>query len=104
VSSSPASSQLEPLTYAPNPSFVHAKPKTLVQLGNFLGALQNWVKLQKNADADDELVFSIVGWHSLTLPQDPKQLSVARRDMLAVLLAIGLDPKRSTIFHQDEAR
>lgn len=76
----------------------------VVQLGNFLGALQNWVKLQQDASPEDELVFSIVGWHSLTLPQDPKQLSIARRDLLAALLAIGLDPRRSTIFHQDEAR
>ena len=62
------------------------------------------MKLQQDASSEDELLFSIVGWHSLTLPQDPKQLSVARRDMFAALLAIGLDPKKSTIFHQDEAR
>ena len=74
------------------------------QLGNFLGALQNWVKLQKDAHEKDELIYSIVGWHSLTLPQDPRSLSVARREMLAALLAIGLDPKRSIIFHQDEVR
>lgn len=43
-----------------------------------------------------------MGWHSLTLPQDPKTLVVARRDMLAAVLATGLDPERSIIFHQDE--
>ena len=72
------------------------------QLGNFLGALQNWVALQKSAAPDDQVLFSIVGWHSLTLPQNPQTLTVARREMLAALLAIGLDPKRSVIFHQDE--
>jgi hypothetical protein len=72
------------------------------QLGNLLGALQNWVTLQRDAQPGDEMIFSIVGWHSLTLPQDPKTLSIARRDMLAALLAIGIDPKRSILFHQDE--
>ena len=46
-------------------------------------------------------MYSIVGWHALTLPQDPKALRTARWEMLASLLAIGLDPKRSIIFHQD---
>ena len=62
----------------------------------------NWVKLQRDAAPEDRLIYSIVGWHALTLPQDPRALSVARRDMLAVLLAVGLDPSRSVIFHQDE--
>lgn len=60
------------------------------------------MKLQRDAAPEDQLLFSIVGWHSLTLPQNPKTLSVARRELLAALLAIGLDPKRSVIFHQDE--
>ena len=40
----------------------------------------NWVKLQRDAAPDDQLIYSIVGWHALTLPQDPKALSAARRD------------------------
>ena len=72
------------------------------QLGNYLGALSNWVKLQRNADPEDELFFSIVGWHALTLPQNSKELSVSRVNMLATLLAIGIDPKRSVVFHQDD--
>ena len=72
------------------------------KLGNLLGALLNWVDLQRNAAPEDRLVFSIVGWHALTLPQDPETLRASRRDMLAVLLAIGIDPKRSILFHQDE--
>ena len=67
-----------------------------------MGALLNWVKLQNNARVDDKLLFSIVGWHALTLPQDPRMLSDARREMLAVLLAIGLDPNRSIIFYQED--
>lgn len=71
------------------------------QLGNYLGALANWVKLQNEASPEDRVLYSIVGWHALTLPQDPKVLRAARWEMLASLLAIGLDPKRSIIFHQD---
>ena len=71
------------------------------QLGNYLGALSNWLKLQKEADPSVQLIFSIVGWHALTLPQNAENLVAARLDMLAVLLAIGLDPKKSTIFYQE---
>ncbi|KAK7049240.1 Tryptophan--tRNA ligase, mitochondrial [Paramarasmius palmivorus] len=70
-------------------------------LGNYLGALSNWVTLQEESDPGDELLFTIVGWHALTLPQNPKQLKESRMDMLAVLLAIGIDPNRSIVFHQD---
>ncbi|KAI5997248.1 hypothetical protein F5J12DRAFT_339576 [Pisolithus orientalis] len=81
--------------------FSGIQPTGVPHLGNYLGALSNWVKLQKTADPDDTLLFSIVGWHALTLPQDPAVLRSARDDMLAVLLAIGLDPERSVLFHQD---
>ncbi|KAG1768978.1 tryptophanyl-tRNA synthetase [Suillus occidentalis] len=77
------------------------QPTGIPHLGNYLGALSNWVKLQKSAQPEDKLLFSIVGWHALTLPQDPAALIAARNDMLAVLLAIGIDPNRSILFHQD---
>lgn len=73
-----------------------------MQIGNYLGALQNWVRMQRDADPQDKLIFSIVGWHALTLPQNPQSLLEARNDMLATLLAIGLDPEKSIIFHQDQ--
>ncbi|KAG6835547.1 hypothetical protein H0H93_000322 [Arthromyces matolae] len=82
--------------------FSGIQPTGVPHLGNYLGALSNWVKLQKNAAPEDELLFSIVGWHALTLPQDPAALALSRRDMLATLLAIGLDPNRSVLFHQDD--
>ncbi|KAI6102260.1 tryptophanyl-tRNA synthetase [Pisolithus sp. B1] len=71
-----------------------------VRLRNYHGTLSNRAKLQKSAEPDDTLLFSIVGWYGLTLPQDPTTLRSAREDMLA-LLAIGLDPERSILFHQD---
>ncbi|THH31872.1 hypothetical protein EUX98_g2310 [Antrodiella citrinella] len=82
--------------------FSGIQPTGVPHLGNYLGALINWVRLQQDSRPEDELIFSIVGWHALTLPQDPRELSRSRRDALAVLLAIGIDPKRSILFHQDE--
>ncbi|KAI6131165.1 hypothetical protein EDD16DRAFT_1539639, partial [Pisolithus croceorrhizus] len=73
----------------------------LIQLGNYPGALSNSVKVQKTTEPADTLPFSIVGWLALTLPQDPATLRSGRDDMLATLLAIGLDPERSIVFHQD---
>ncbi|KAF9066484.1 hypothetical protein BDP27DRAFT_1384316 [Rhodocollybia butyracea] len=81
--------------------FSGIQPTGVPHLGNYLGALANWVQLQRNALPEDELLFSIVGWHALILPQSPKQLSEARTDILAVLLAICIDPRRSIIFHQE---
>ncbi|KAH7905478.1 hypothetical protein BJ138DRAFT_1175184 [Hygrophoropsis aurantiaca] len=88
-------------TRSPRVVFSGIQPTGIPHLGNYLGALSNWVKLQKSSAPEDELLFSIVGWHALTLPQDPAALLAARRDMLAVILAIGIDPNRSIVFHQD---
>ncbi|KAJ7494358.1 hypothetical protein B0H11DRAFT_2004299 [Mycena galericulata] len=88
------------VTPAPRTIFSGIQPTGIPHLGNYLGALSNWVKIQ-NENPQDTLIFSVVGWHALTLPQKPKELLAARRDMLAVLLAIGLDPERCIIFHQD---
>jgi hypothetical protein len=74
------------------------------QLGNYFGALANWVRLQDAAAPEDKLFFSVVGWHALTLPQDPKALLEARTTMIALILASGVDPRRSIIFHQDEVK
>ncbi|KAF6758706.1 tryptophanyl-tRNA synthetase [Ephemerocybe angulata] len=84
--------------------FSGIQPTGVPHLGNYLGALSNWVKLQNEASAEDQLIFSIVGWHAITLPQKAKELSASRWDMLATLLAIGIDPKRSIVFHQDDNR
>ncbi|KAI6137498.1 hypothetical protein EDD17DRAFT_1517253 [Pisolithus thermaeus] len=82
------------------PTSVRLYP-VLIQLGNYPGALSNSVKVQKTTEPADTLPFSIVGWLALTLPQDPATLRSGRDDMLATLLAIGLDPERSIVFHQD---
>ncbi|KAH6919196.1 tryptophanyl-tRNA synthetase [Coprinopsis sp. MPI-PUGE-AT-0042] len=89
-------------TARPRIIFSGIQPTGIPHLGNYLGALSNWVQLQKDAREDDKLIFSIVGWHALTLPQNAKELSASRWDMLATILAVGIDPKRSIIFHQDD--
>ncbi|KAJ7119013.1 tryptophanyl-tRNA synthetase [Mycena epipterygia] len=100
VSHGPIRENSSSASEAPRTIFSGIQPTGIPHLGNYLGALSNWVKLQ-NENPQDKLIFSIVGWHALTLPQNPKELAASRRDMLAVLLAIGIDPKRSILFHQD---
>ncbi|KAI0062100.1 tryptophanyl-tRNA synthetase [Artomyces pyxidatus] len=89
---------------APRVIFSGIQPTGIPHLGNYFGALANWVKLQRDASPKDELLFSVVGWHALTLPQDPRALLAARTTMMALILAVGIDPKRSTIFHQDQVQ
>ncbi|CAE6457063.1 tryptophanyl-tRNA synthetase [Rhizoctonia solani] len=86
----------------PKTIFSGIQPTGIPHLGNYLGALVNWVHLQRNSAPADRLFFSIVGLHALTLPQDPVKLRQERLDTLAILLAIGLDPRRSVIFCQDQ--
>lgn len=75
---------------------------TLTQIGNYLGALKNWVDLQNTAAPDDELFFFLADLHALTVPQDPARLYQDRRNMMAALVATGIDPHRCTLFHQDQ--
>lgn len=69
-------------------------------MGNYLGAVREWVRLQNDSTPGTKLLFSIVDLHALTVPQDPGRLKSQRREMFATLIAAGLDPNRSTIFYQ----
>lgn len=80
--------------------FSGIQPTGIPHLGNYLGALQQWVKLQSSASPNTKLLYSIVNLHALTVPQDPQQLKQWTRESLATLLAIGLDPDRSILFYQ----
>ncbi|OTB17681.1 hypothetical protein K445DRAFT_315426 [Daldinia sp. EC12] len=81
--------------------FSGIQPTGVPHLGNYLGALRQWRKLQDKAKPEDKLLFSVVDLHAITMPQDAKVLRLRRREMLASLLAIGLDPEKgSTIFYQ----
>ncbi|SJX63496.1 probable MSW1-tryptophanyl-tRNA synthetase, mitochondrial [Sporisorium reilianum f. sp. reilianum] len=85
----------------PRVIFSGIQPTGIPHLGNYLGALRNWVDLQNaSRSTPDELYFSIVGYHAITMPQQPSRLRSERAEMMATLLAIGLDPQRCTIFHQ----
>ncbi|KAI2777687.1 putative tryptophanyl-tRNA synthetase [Daldinia loculata] len=85
----------------PNVIFSGIQPTGVPHLGNYLGALRQWRKLQDDAEPEDKLLFSVVDLHAITMPQDAKVLRLRRREMLAALLAIGLDPEKgSTIFFQ----
>ncbi|KAF1981783.1 tryptophanyl-tRNA synthetase [Aulographum hederae CBS 113979] len=80
--------------------FSGIQPTGVPHLGNYLGALRQWRKLQDEAAPEDTLLYSIVDLHAITIRQDPAQLKRWKKEMLATMLAIGLDPHRSIIFYQ----
>ncbi|QYO65444.1 tryptophan--tRNA ligase [Leptolyngbya sp. 7M] len=78
--------------------FSGAQPTGQLHIGNYLGALKNWVELQD----DYESIFCIVNLHAITLPQDPASLRKATLDLARIYLAAGVDPAKSTIFIQSD--
>ncbi len=76
--------------------FSGVQPSGELSLGNYLGALRNWVKMQE----EYECLFCIVDLHAITVRQDPEALRKATLDTLAIYLACGIDPEKSTIFIQ----
>jgi tryptophanyl-tRNA synthetase len=84
--------------------FSGIQPTDVPHLGNYLGALRQWVRLQNNASPDTTLLFSIVDLHAITIKQDPHQLARRRKEMLASMLAVGLDPNRCIIFTQSSVK
>lgn len=78
--------------------FSGAQPTGNVHLGNYLGALRNWVALQH----EYESFFCIVNLHAVTIPQDPKLLAEKTRELARIYLAVGIDPNLSTIFIQSD--
>lgn len=76
--------------------FSGIQPSGYLTLGNYLGAIRNWVKMQE----EGECLFCVVDLHALTVPQDPKTLKQTTRLTAAAYLASGLDPSRHTFFIQ----
>lgn len=74
------------------------QPSGQIHLGNYLGAIQNWVKSQ----AEQDNFFCIVDLHAITLPQDPQKLRGAIRELAGLLFACGLDPKQVSLFVQSD--
>ena len=78
--------------------FSGVQPTGNVHLGNYLGALRNWVTLQH----EYESFFCIVNLHAITARQDPKLLAEKTRELARIYLAVGIDPGASTIFIQSD--
>ncbi|WP_317856267.1 tryptophan--tRNA ligase [Chakrabartyella piscis] len=76
--------------------FSGMQPSGLITLGNYLGALNNWTKLQDDYDC----LYCIVDMHAITVRQDPAKLRKQSRDLLTQYLAVGLDPEKNTIYYQ----
>src|SRR3979490_1119021 len=79
-----------------NRIFSGIQPTGNLHLGNYLGAIRNWVALQH----DYECIFCIVDLHALTLPQNPDELRQATREVTAAYIAAGINPERCIIFNQ----
>jgi tryptophanyl-tRNA synthetase len=80
--------------------FSGIQPTGNLHLGNYLGAIRNWVQMQ---DAH-ECLFCVVDLHAITVAQDPKTLRAGIREMTAALIASGLDPDRCVLFNQSAVR
>ncbi|KAG9287545.1 hypothetical protein G9A89_019606 [Geosiphon pyriformis] len=83
-------------------TFSGIQPTGKPHLGNYLGAISNWVRIQQNALENETLLYSIVDLHALTGPQQPDELLKSKKNMAIVLMACGIDPKRSIIFEQSK--
>ena len=75
------------------------QPSGVITLGNYLGALNNWTKLQDEYDC----LYCIVDMHAITVRQDPVKLRKQAKDLLVQYLAVGLDPEKNIIYYQSHA-
>ena len=78
--------------------FSGVQPTGNIHLGNYLGALRQFVELQE----DHECIYCIVDEHAITVPQDPKELKQHILDVAALYLAVGVDPRKSIVFVQSQ--
>jgi tryptophanyl-tRNA synthetase len=79
-----------------NRIFSGIQPTGNLHLGNYLGAVKNWVRLQQDFDC----IFCIVDLHAITVPQDPAELRQSTREVAAAYIASGIDPENCIIFNQ----
>lgn len=80
--------------------FSGIQPSGLITLGNYIGALKQFVEIQK----EGECTFCVVDLHALTVPQDPKILRENVRNLAALFLAVGIDPNASTLIVQSHVK
>ncbi len=80
--------------------FSGIQPSGNLHLGNYLGAIKNWVKLQD----EYESIFCVVDMHAITVPQDPKELHHRTLEVARVYLAAGIDPEKCALFIQSHVQ
>ena len=80
--------------------FSGIQPTGEIHIGNYLGALKQWIELQEK----NECIFSIVDLHSLTVPYDPKELQKSITEKLIAYVASGVDPEKAIIFVQSQVK
>ena len=77
------------------------QPTGNLHLGNYLGAIRNWVSMQDDATANGgECLYFLADLHAISMPHTPADLSANTREMVAALVACGVDPDRSVLFNQ----
>jgi len=81
-------------------AFSGIQPSGIIHIGNYFGAIKNWVQLQN----EYESIFCIVNQHAITVPQNPKKLEENTYKVASIYLAFGIDPKKSIIFVQSEVK
>lgn len=87
-----------------NPAFTQRvfsgiKPSGGLTLGNYLGAIKPWVNMQ---GPDFETIYCVVDLHAITVWQDPKELRAATHEVVAAMIASGIDPESSVVFNQSQ--
>ena len=76
--------------------FSGIQPSGNIHIGNYLGVIRHWVKLQAECDC----IYCVVDLHAITTPQDPTAIKAKTREVAGLLIAAGLDPKKTAIFVQ----
>ena len=76
------------------------QPTGNLHLGNYLGAIRNWVRMQDELPEGSEALFFLADLHAISMPHDPAQLRQGTLEMAAALVACGIDPERSILFNQ----
>ncbi|MCC7017420.1 MAG: tryptophan--tRNA ligase [Rhodospirillales bacterium] len=79
--------------------FSGVQPTGNLHLGNYLGAIRNWVRLQKDFD---DCLFCVVDLHAITVWQEPAQLTASTREVAAAMIASGIDAERNVVFNQSQ--
>ena len=81
--------------------FSGVQPTGNLHLGNYLGAIKNFVDLQNN-ESNYKCLYCVVDMHAITVWQEPEFLKRSIREVIAIFLSAGLDPNKSVIFNQSK--